>query len=69
LPFASFSERLFPFSLSSSFHARFKRLQSLFDFLVGQLALISKCVLNAGDQLIFIQFDAQFSCSFREFSM
>jgi hypothetical protein len=40
-------------------HARFKRLQSLFDFLVRQFALVCKRILNTSDQLIFIQFDAQ----------
>ncbi len=33
------------------------------------LLLSAKCILNTSDQLIFIQFDARFSCSFREFSM
>ncbi len=31
-----------------------------YDLLVGEFALISKCILNTSDQLIFIQFDAQF---------
>jgi hypothetical protein len=63
------SSVFFHFLLSGGLHARFKGLQSLFDLLVGQFALIGKRVLNAGDQLSFIQLDAQFSCSFREFSM
>jgi hypothetical protein len=64
-----FQSRLFPFSAEQRFSRGFQRPAESVRFPGRTVCSYRKRVLNTGDQLIFIQLDAQFSCSFREFSM